>query len=81
MAVNGQFQALAIIPWGKATMCSQCRGLDGPQWRLEIMGKSQIYCSFQNLNPDLSARGINILLLFIIYCYYWLWLNGLMLKY
>jgi len=33
MAVNGQFHALASVPWGKATLCRQSGRLDGLQWR------------------------------------------------
>ena len=33
MAVNGQFHALATVPWGKAALCRQIGWLDGLQWR------------------------------------------------
>ena len=33
MVVNGQFHALASVPWGKATLCPQSRRLDWLQWQ------------------------------------------------
>ena len=33
MIFNGQFHALASVPWGKATLYPQSRRLDGLQWQ------------------------------------------------
>jgi hypothetical protein len=65
MAVNGQFQPLSTVPWGKSTLYPQCMGLDGPHGRLEILRKSQMFYNFQNLNPDLSARRISFMIIVI----------------
>ena len=44
------------------------------------MWKNQIFCNFQNLNPDFSARRINVLLSFIIIVITDIGLIGLDLK-
>ena len=57
MAVNGQFHALDSVPWGKATLCLQSRRL--------YLCKSQMCCSYQTRNADLSEPRKNTVLSFI----------------
>ena len=64
MTVNGQFHPLATVPWGKATLL-RVVGWMGYSGGQDVLCKKQMCCSYRNRNPDLSARTINSVSLFI----------------
>jgi len=66
MAVNGQYHALASVPWGKATLCRQSGSWMGYSGGQDVLCKNQMCCSYRNRTPDPSFRTINTVSLFII---------------
>jgi len=67
MVMNGPFHALASVPWGKATICLQCRRLDGPQGQSGYFGQGPNVLQLPESNPrHFCTNTINTVLLFII---------------
>jgi len=55
-----------VFKCGKPKLYPRSRRQDGPQGRLEVLGKSKMSCSYQNRNSELPFCRINSALSFVI---------------